>query len=929
MCILEQNIRVKKIYSYDEFNNISNINILNKDITYNRDIYSNITSINNTLKNTSTNVSYDSTQRLSSYDNINFIYDANSNCLNNDALYNNNNQLLSNDNFEYTYDTNGNLNKTKDLKANQTTLYTYSSLNQLTSIRVIDNKSQDLVKSFVFTYDDLNRRISKTINANTTYHYIYDNLNIVAILDNNKELLASISHNDNLIDSPICITNHNTNKTYFYHKDANNSVMFLTNQEGKIVEDFTYDAYGKIINHQKDEETFNIFAYNAREFDTFSLYYYRFRYYDASTSRFLSLDPISHESNDFNHYRYVFNNPVNKNDALGLDSVSYPLNTCTSGAGATAPTNYSQVASQSAQANTKTKTSLPDNPDQKNSVTKKLNTGFTVAKSADGAKSEVEPCCQVVPWEITQKDREYTLKMTEEKDGKYALAKSEEQEIGAYALHIIKPKKDEFIEITSTHTIKSKEDGKLKVLVDSITLKEQKELKENETFKIDFEGKIDGAKSTGKYKPEDESEINHNDPSFNKMNTEKILKILKSIINPDEHSAQLEVYPYHEEKKCKVPMAIIYMHDKSTYSGFIEMKFNFNKKEKLDIDAINKKNWKTTKVAVEKDLFEISGKISYIKGDTEYIIDGKSTSQKATKLARQKSQFKKLKGSKRIENYNAKYLFSKQRNSINKILNKLMYMKNTVNKNTPIKFDLGDTAFKIEVEGGLHENKKSYDLNRELEKFKVSITLFSGVSITMDILFYIKKISTTLASFIKKVESKKSAKKSGEKSAFSGEIKLELKVDGGLEGYLEVTKKDNKNTNTAALSGSIGFGLEGLVEASIDTFIVKYTGGIILKTASKDSILDSSQLKLSASFTKENDKDAHIKSNFEFTGVYIYYAMYSKLGAKRGTENQNSGGPFDEKESESKLTFSKNSVEVIPKIDPIDIIDVPITSLLN
>ena len=52
------------------------------------------------------------------------------------------------------------------------------------------------------------------------------------------------------------------------------------------------------------------------------MYYYRFRYYDCNTQRFLSLDPIGHSTEDFNHYRYVFNNPVNLNDALGLAASS-------------------------------------------------------------------------------------------------------------------------------------------------------------------------------------------------------------------------------------------------------------------------------------------------------------------------------------------------------------------------------------------------------------------------------------------------------------------------------------------------------------------------------------------------------------------------------------------------------------------------------
>ncbi len=42
-------------------------------------------------------------------------------------------------------------------------------------------------------------------------------------------------------------------------------------------------------------------------------------FYDPTTQRFLSEDPIGFDSGDFNFYRYVGNNSVNKIDPSGLD----------------------------------------------------------------------------------------------------------------------------------------------------------------------------------------------------------------------------------------------------------------------------------------------------------------------------------------------------------------------------------------------------------------------------------------------------------------------------------------------------------------------------------------------------------------------------------------------------------------------------------
>jgi len=63
----------------------------------------------------------------------------------------------------------------------------------------------------------------------------------------------------------------------------------------------------------------NPFRYTARELDSETgLYYYRARYYDPSTGRFLSEDPLGLEADDLNLYRYVRNGPTNLKDPDGL-----------------------------------------------------------------------------------------------------------------------------------------------------------------------------------------------------------------------------------------------------------------------------------------------------------------------------------------------------------------------------------------------------------------------------------------------------------------------------------------------------------------------------------------------------------------------------------------------------------------------------------
>ena len=83
------------------------------------------------------------------------------------------------------------------------------------------------------------------------------------------------------------------------------------------------------------------FTFTGREYDPETgLYYYRARYYDASTGRFISKDPIGFYGGDTNLYRYVdsvgkpietnlyayaFNNPLKYIDPLGLWGFSIGL----------------------------------------------------------------------------------------------------------------------------------------------------------------------------------------------------------------------------------------------------------------------------------------------------------------------------------------------------------------------------------------------------------------------------------------------------------------------------------------------------------------------------------------------------------------------------------------------------------------------------
>jgi RHS repeat-associated protein len=95
-------------------------------------------------------------------------------------------------------------------------------------------------------------------------------------------------------------------------------VVALVDSNGAKVEEYIYDAYGKVTSKNSTATTHNPYGYTGRIMDDDDLYYYRARYYDPTTQRFLSEDPIGLDAGDMNFYRYVGNSPVNLVDPQGL-----------------------------------------------------------------------------------------------------------------------------------------------------------------------------------------------------------------------------------------------------------------------------------------------------------------------------------------------------------------------------------------------------------------------------------------------------------------------------------------------------------------------------------------------------------------------------------------------------------------------------------
>ena len=89
---------------------------------------------------------------------------------------------------------------------------------------------------------------------------------------------------------------------------------------GALVQSYSFDSFGKPTG--ASGSLTNPFRYTGREFDSeTNLYFNRMRYYDPTTGRFVSEDPIRWWGGQNDYYAYVKNSPANYVDPYGLKIV--------------------------------------------------------------------------------------------------------------------------------------------------------------------------------------------------------------------------------------------------------------------------------------------------------------------------------------------------------------------------------------------------------------------------------------------------------------------------------------------------------------------------------------------------------------------------------------------------------------------------------
>ena len=169
-----------------------------------------------------------------------------------------------------------------------------------------------------YKYNSEGIRISKTTSEGE-YKYLLDGNKIIKeIKPTNKEVYYHYDEKEELVGF-----NYNT-KEYFYIRDITGNITNIIDSNGTIKVSYEYDAWGKVINIDGDEDLIEInsYLYKGYYYDKeTSLYYCNSRYYDPEIRRWISIDDSSYldvkSMSGVNLYCYCGNNPVMGHDPNG------------------------------------------------------------------------------------------------------------------------------------------------------------------------------------------------------------------------------------------------------------------------------------------------------------------------------------------------------------------------------------------------------------------------------------------------------------------------------------------------------------------------------------------------------------------------------------------------------------------------------------
>ena len=209
----------------------------------------------------------------------------------------------------FEYDLMGNL--TKIVESAQETIYEYDIAGRLVCVTKPDGWQWSC------QYDAMGNRVQ--VNSNGTIsRFVHDPTGMINLSEEYNaagSLLRRYIHTGTL-----ALDETPSGERRYYHADMLGSTRLLTDNNGDVISQMDYTAFGDFVAREGEFTPFAYVGGLGVILDDTGLLYMRNRYYSPSEGRFIQSDPIGLNGGDVNFYRYCGNDPILDIDPMGTDS---------------------------------------------------------------------------------------------------------------------------------------------------------------------------------------------------------------------------------------------------------------------------------------------------------------------------------------------------------------------------------------------------------------------------------------------------------------------------------------------------------------------------------------------------------------------------------------------------------------------------------
>ena len=200
-----------------------------------------------------------------------------------------------------------------------TTQYQYSSRGQLVSVQAPGT-------NITYQHNAMGNRVAKRVNGGITEKYLWqDKTTLLAVYNPDNSLKQRFEYT--LGNTPTSFTQ--AGQKYYIVSDHLGSPRVITDSNGAVLKAYSFDAFGNRSTITDNNPTMEIpFGFAGGLYDTDTgLIRFGYRDYDSKTGRWTARDPIGLNGGDGDVYAYVFNDPVQLLDPIGLLAANHHFTT--------------------------------------------------------------------------------------------------------------------------------------------------------------------------------------------------------------------------------------------------------------------------------------------------------------------------------------------------------------------------------------------------------------------------------------------------------------------------------------------------------------------------------------------------------------------------------------------------------------------------